>query len=174
VAGDFEVVDWDPNWEAAAHTLAADLTDACGDALLRVHHVGSTAVSGLPAKPVLDLLAEVRSLPEIDACAPVLERMGFEAMGEYGIPGRRYFRRPEGPGPGVHLHTFAVGHPAIDEHIAFRDHLRAHVDERDAYGRLKRRLARRFAGDRKGYQAAKAPFIEALKARVEGGSQEGG
>lgn len=102
----------------------------------------------------------------IDRASPALERLGYEARGEYGIAGRRYFSRPPGSSLKVHVHCFEVGHVAIARHLRFRNYLRVHGQAAASYGNLKRKLADTFADDRDGYQAAKAGFIEELLARA--------
>jgi GrpB-like predicted nucleotidyltransferase (UPF0157 family) len=133
-----------------------------GGAASAIHHIGSTSVPGLAAKPVIDLLAEAPDLGQIDARTASLEADGYEAKGEHGIEHRRYFSRPEAARPKVHVHVFPVGHPGIARHLLFRDYLRAHHASAREYGRLKQGLARRFSRDRDAYQEAKAAFIEEL------------
>lgn len=168
------VVPYDPEWVDAFRALRGEIRGALRDDRLEVDHIGSTSVPGLWAKPVIDVLLEAPDLGIVENHTSALERLGFEARGEYGIPGRRYFRRgPDGRRMGVHLHAFAAGHPHADWHRAFRDGLRSHPAVRADYARLKRELATRFADDRTAYQDAKAPFIAALRRRWAGsGAQE--
>lgn len=157
-----DVVGYDESWPHAFETARARLAEILGSACLRIHHVGSTSVPGLAAKPIIDILIETPDLSLIDEASPLLERMGYQARGEYGIPGRRYFSRPAGPGPKVHTHVFEAGTPRAMSHLRFRDFLRTHAAEAAAYGALKRRLAQRHRKDRDAYQAGKADFIEEL------------
>jgi GrpB-like predicted nucleotidyltransferase (UPF0157 family) len=117
----------------------------------RIEHVGSTAVVGLPAKPIIDIMVGVVML--IDAEARI------EAEYETELPERRYFRRPHQRPRTFHLHCVVRGEPFWTRHVAFRDHLRGHADAAGAYGRLKRDLARRHPFDRLAYMEGKAPFI---------------
>jgi GrpB-like predicted nucleotidyltransferase (UPF0157 family) len=94
---------------------------------------------------------------------------GYVAKGEHGIAGRRYFSRPADEAtPKIHVHVFEEGHEKAVLHLRLRDHLRAHPADARAYGALKTRLAERHADDRRAYQDAKAPFIEALLSRIVG------
>ncbi len=156
------LVDPDPAWPAVFAEEAARLARVLGEALIAIHHIGSTAVPGLAAKPILDLLPIVRSLEAVDGARAALEAEGYEVRGEYGMPGRRYLVRRV-PHP-VHAHAWLADHPAVARHLAFRDHLRAHPEVAAAYGALKRDLAARHAADREAYQDGKAGFIARIAA----------
>jgi GrpB-like predicted nucleotidyltransferase (UPF0157 family) len=161
-----EVVAYDPAWPAEFDGVGEELSSAMGRAASAIHHIGSTSVPELAAKPVIDILVESPSLSMIDLASPSLERLGYDARGEYGIPGRRYFSRPSGSSLKVHLHCFESGSSHILRHVRFRDYLRAHPAEAASYGQLKLRLAQEYAGDRDTYQRAKAAFVEELQARA--------
>src|SRR3954469_13931995 len=88
-----EVVDADPAWPAAFAAEAGRIRAALGPVYVAIHHIGSTSVPELAAKPVIDMLLEVESLDQLDAAAGALEGTGYEGLGEFGLPGRRYFRR---------------------------------------------------------------------------------
>lgn len=156
-----ELTPHDESWRDAFEEVAAEVRDTLGAAVLAVHHIGSTAMpSVLWAKPVIDVIAEVASLPEVDRATSAMTLRGFEARGEYGIPGRRYFVRPAGHGRlKVHLHVYASEDREIARHVRFRDYLIAHPEDARAYAELKRDLARSHESDRPAYQAGKANFI---------------
>lgn len=156
------IVPYDPSWPARFGAERASLLALFGEGAAEVHHIGSTSVPGLSAKPVLDILVEVPSLPWIDGLAASLESRGYDSRGEYGIPGRRYFSRPSGVGPKVHLHAFVRGDPHVARHLLFRDFLRCHARFAAQYGDLKTALALEHAHDRDAYQRAKADFIEGM------------
>jgi len=154
---DMSIVDYDPRWPAAAADEIGRLCDVLGEVLVRAHHIGSTAVPGLAAKPVIDLLLEVLSLSQLDACDAAMRGLGYEPRGEFGIPGRRYY--PKGGDRRTHhVHAFRVGDSHIDEHLAFREYLRAHPEIRDEYARVKRKAAFRHRHDPEGYVACKGEF----------------
>jgi len=145
--------------------LAADVA-ALGPGVLAVHHIGSTAVPGLVAKPVIDLLAVVDSLDWLDNQRPALEGLGYEWRGDYGIAGRRYCVL-RGDGVSIaHLHCYALLSPHIARHLAFRDYLRADDAERDRYAREKRRAWAASGGDKAAYAAGKAEWIAATEAKA--------
>ena len=110
------------------------LQETLGKACLGCHHVGSTSVPGLCAKPVIDIILVVRDLGTI---SPALDALGFKAKGALNIPFRLYFSKE-----GVHIHAYEPGHPEITLNLLFRDYLRAHSRDRDAYAQLKEKLAK--------------------------------
>ena len=154
-----EVVPYNPNWPAQFEAEASILREVLGDIVVAIHHMGSTSVPGLQAKPIIDMLPEVTDLEALDALTSRFEACGYEVMGAYGIPGRRYFRKG-GDHRTHHIHAFASGDPNIDRHLAFRDYLRAHPAVAQEYGRVKEESARRSNNDIEDYCDAKDPFIK--------------
>lgn len=158
-----EVVAPDPRWPALAKAEAARFASAlAGDSrLLAVHHIGSTAVPGLAAKPTLDLLPVVSDLACVEEARAALEALGYQWRGESGIAHRRYFTRSAPDGARLaHVHCFAVGDQAIREHLAFRDYLRSHPEVANAYAAIKLECARAHPEDGAAYTDRKAPFVE--------------
>ncbi len=160
-----EVVPHNPLWFGKFEIERAAIAIALGDILVQAYHIGSTAVEGLPAKPIIDIILEVRSLADLDEATPQLERMGYEAMGEFGIPGRRYFRKG-GFHRTHHVHAFEAGDPHVVRHLAFRDYLKAHPEVRQAYGELKIRLAAQCDGSWDGYCVGKDAFVKHHEAQA--------
>lgn len=161
-------------WAADAAAASAALVHALAGLPLAVHHIGSTAVPGLLAKPVLDLLAVVPALDALDARAPRIVALGYEALGEFGIPGRRYFRKNAPDGARTHqLHAFAAGSPEIARHVAFRDYLRAHPASAAEYAALKRALAAQHGADSGAYTDGKTAFIRAVEQRAAAWRRDG-
>lgn len=160
------VVPYDPDWPEHFAAERERLAAAFAEVAAAIHHVGSTSVPGLSAKPVVDVLVEGVTLDALDAAAPRVEAIGYVARGEYGIEGRRYFvGTPEGR-PRFHVHAFERGHWRAERHLRLRDFLRAHPADAGRYGALKARLAVEHAGDRAAYQEAKAGFVEELQERA--------
>jgi GrpB-like predicted nucleotidyltransferase (UPF0157 family) len=151
-----------PEWPAAFLAEERRIRSFLGGRPLIIEHVGSTAVPGLWAKPILDMMASppagVSRVPYIEA----LVRAGYEHMGEYGMSGRDYFRL--GIPRTHHLHMLELGGEDWRRHIAFRDYLRAHPEAAAEYSALKRRLADEYASNRPGYTDAKTAFVEAILA----------
>jgi GrpB-like predicted nucleotidyltransferase (UPF0157 family) len=164
--GTVRVVPYDPAWPALFAAEAVRVGAATDSLPLRLEHVGSTGVPGLPAKPVVDILA---GRPPGSSAAPYLEalvRAGYVHRGEQGIPGREFFRR--GTPRAYHLHLAEVDGPVWREMLRFRDALRADPSAAAAYGEVKLGLAARFPRDRGAYMGGKGPFIaEVLRRAAE-------
>ncbi len=164
-----EVAPYDPAWPAQFQAEADRLRPLFSDNLVAIHHMGSTAVPGLSAKPILDLLVEVRDLARVDALNEALGALGYTPRGEYGLPGRRYFPRIL---PGAtdrhthHVHVYQTGNPENARHLAVRDYLRAHPDEAAAYAQIKQALADQHPWDIDAYVDGKDAYVKALEARA--------
>src|SRR3954469_1722459 len=105
-----EVVDADPAWPAAFAAEAGRIRPALGPVYVAIHHVGSTSVPELAAKPGIDMLLEVESLDALDAAADAVEGLGYEGLGEFGLAGRRYFRKQSPAGVRTHhVHAYETG-----------------------------------------------------------------
>jgi GrpB-like predicted nucleotidyltransferase (UPF0157 family) len=152
---------------------ASLLTSIMGTELVRLHHIGSTAVPGLRSKPIIDMLAEVRNI-ELDSLDERMASAGYTPKGEYGIPGRRYFYRGTGEKHSHHLHAFQTGDAEIARHLLFRDYLRSHPGEARDYGELKESLATRFPTDIEAYMDGKDAFINEMDRRAVAWSHDGG
>ena len=124
-------------------------------------HVGSTAVPGLAAKPIIDLDVVVASRDEVPRAIEALDRLGYAHRGDLGVPGREAFRGPATV-PGHHLYLCAADSSELRRHLAFRDHLRSHPGSAAEYARLKRDLAARHQGDREAYTRGKTAFVEEI------------
>lgn len=150
-----------PQWAVIAREESRRLMAAVGPSLLGVHHIGSTAIPGIGAKPVIDLLPVVR-LAAFDTRRAAVEELGYQWWDEYGLPGRRYCTWDD-PATGrrtFQLHCFAEGDFQIKRHLAFRDYLRALPDEAAAYEREKIRCRDLFPDNSHAYSDAKAGWIE--------------
>jgi GrpB-like predicted nucleotidyltransferase (UPF0157 family) len=162
-----EVVPHNPRWRAAFEAEAKQVAAALGENVVAVHHVGSTAIPNICAKPVIDLLVEVRDITEVDGRGAALESLGYEAKGEYGIPGRRFFRKDDREGIRTHnIHAFEAGSAQVERHLAFRDYMIAHPDDAQRYSELKRRLAEEHPQSMDGYMDGKDGFIKEIDRRA--------
>ena len=154
----------DPHWPAMFAAEAAAIRKILGRNCLEIHHIGSTAVEGLKAKPIIDILPVVESLELVDQVAPAFEALGYEYLGEFGIPGRRYLRK----GGDERTHQIHIFHHEdrdnIERHIAVRDYLRSHKDAAAQYGELKERLAQLYPYDIEKYCEGKDAFVKQLEA----------
>jgi GrpB-like predicted nucleotidyltransferase (UPF0157 family) len=159
----------DPEWaEVFAREAAAIRTSGIQQEILAaIHHIGSTAIPGIRAKPIIDILCAVTDLARLDANRADMERLGYEVMGEFGIPGRRYYRKNAPSGMRTHqIHAFQIGDPQIARHLAFRDFLRAHPEFAAEYDALKERLAEQFPTDLSQYTDGKDAFIQEIDRRA--------
>lgn len=157
--------DYNPQWVQdfeleRVRILAALGHVTRGGILERVHHIGSTSVSGLKAKPVIDLLLEVFPLPKFEVGIPALEKLGYEYRGEAGISGRLFFRT----NPRTHhLHVVEAGtNEFTRDHLLFRDYLRANAEARRRYENLKLGLANQYPNNREAYTEGKTALLQEL------------
>ena len=162
-----ELVSYDPAWPDAFAREAARLREVLGDVLLGLEHIGSTAIPGLTAKPVIDILAIAPDVALLDTRSQDFEKLGYQVRGEFGIPGRRYFRKDDDIGRRTHhVHAFSVGANEITRHLNFRDYLRAHPATADEYRALKESLAARCGDDRPCYSDGKTDFIRDVEQKA--------
>ncbi|MEM7703741.1 MAG: GrpB family protein [Pseudomonadota bacterium] len=149
----------DPSWPAAFEEERARLAAIIGADCKAVHHIGSTAIPGIYAKPVIDILVEASSVEALDRLTPDLVAAGYIAKGEYGISGRRYFTKTNTEGIRTHhLHAYGRASPEIERHLVFRDYLLAHPEIAQDYSRLKRDILADWRG-LDYYIARKATFV---------------
>jgi GrpB-like predicted nucleotidyltransferase (UPF0157 family) len=157
-----ELVPHRPEWAEMARSESVRLKEALGDMLLAVHHIGSTAIPGIMAKPIVDLIPQVRDIDELNAAMPRLEALGYECLGEFGLPGRRYCHLTD-PITGkrkFQLHGYARGAGGMPRHLAFRDYLRAHPAIAKQYEAEKIRAAALHPDDVMAYNEAKNDWIK--------------
>jgi GrpB-like predicted nucleotidyltransferase (UPF0157 family) len=160
-----EVIPHQASWAAAFAAEAAQIRAALNPLKVRLHHIGSTAIIGIHAKPIIDMLLEASDLGALNAQACALTSLGFEALGEFGIPGRSYFRKNNADRVRTHhLHAFAQGSEHARRHLAFRDYLNAHPLAAQNYSDLKIKLAQAHPQDMNAYMDGKDAFVKAHEA----------
>lgn len=162
-----EVVPHDPRWRDEFEAEAKHIGAALGENVAAIHHIGSTAIPNIYAKPVVDLLVEVRDITEVGGRSSAMELLGYEVMGEFGIPGRRYFRKETPEGIRTHqIHAFEIGSAEVERHLAFRDYMIAHPGDAQRYSELKRKLAEEHPQSIDGYMDGKDGFIKEIDRRA--------
>ena len=160
-----EIVAPEATWASAAAELIAELEPVLGESARGIHHVGSTSVRGLPAKPILDLMADVSSLANAYALVGPLADLGFRFNDHPQNTDRMVFGRTTAD-RSAHLHLVETGSGELERHVGFRDALRRDDALRDAYAAMKRRVARDHPNDRMGYSTAKDDFIRDAERRI--------
>jgi GrpB-like predicted nucleotidyltransferase (UPF0157 family) len=154
------VAPYDPRWPDEFARLGAALRDALGDVALRIDHIGSTAVPGLAAKPILDVQISVAAFEPLDAFRLPLERLGLVFRANNPDRTKRYFRLHDATGVRLaHVHVRIAGSWSEQKDLLFRDYMRAHPADAERYGALKQRLAQAYGSDRVGYTDAKSAFV---------------
>jgi GrpB-like predicted nucleotidyltransferase (UPF0157 family) len=168
-AGSILVSDYDPNWPAMFEQERARIKGALGAFAVAIEHAGSTAVPGLPSKPIIDLLVGVPSLEEAtQRCIAPIRELGYVYIPEYAawLPGELFFRKGP-PGPWTHhVHLMEPGHWRWEALLVFRDYLRAHPEAAEAYARVKRGLAAASKDDIEAYRTGKGAFVEETTAKA--------
>lgn len=154
------IVEYDPEWPYEFQRLRDRAQAALGDVAVAIEHVGSTAVPGLPAKDLIDMVVVVASDDDVTAAIERLEAVGYKARGNLGVEGREAFRWPEGE-KRHHLYVSPTSSAELRAQVAFRDRLRSDPAVANEYVALKRELAKRYRDDRLAYTDAKTDFIEA-------------
>ena len=175
-ADNIVIAEYDAAWPQRFEQERARLQDAIGEWAVAIEHVGSTAVPGLAAKPIIDIGIALENLLDALNCITPLYDLGYECRGEFGIPGRIYFRKatPEpipgqtydGVGRTHQIHMYQRDHEQFSWHIAFRDYMRTHTDAAREYEALKRDLAARHNDSIEGYVDGKHEFIRDILRRA--------
>ncbi len=153
---------YNPQWAIQFQGERASILAAFGELNAHIEHIGSTAVVGLAAKPIIDIAIIVASAEDAIRAITPLVRLGFTCFGEAEIPGRIYFHR-HAYAP-CHIHLYVRGNPELERHLLFRDYLRAHPETAQQYADLKFALAEKFRNDRPAYTEAKTEFIRGVEA----------
>jgi GrpB-like predicted nucleotidyltransferase (UPF0157 family)/uncharacterized membrane protein YfcA len=171
----FRIVAYPEDWPRRFAAIRGQLSACFDEPSIEIEHIGRTAVPGMCAKPVVDVLLGASSLALIEAAIPRLEATGYASVRKYEaeLPLRRYFVEPESPVCRVHMHGVCKASQLWNEDLGFRDALRADPSPRDTRARLKLELARIHASNKAAYTAAKAPFISRILAAVGQSTADG-
>jgi len=164
-SGTVTVVPYDPHWVNEFNIASHEIHNAVGSRIIEVHHVGSTAVAGLCAKPILDILVSVPDFSQALEIVPDLVKLGYEFRPNEEIPDRHYFRRLRGK---HRTHHLSLAEPSSHYHtvtLAFRDALRASSEDARRYCELKLELARKFPYNREAYISGKSKFVAEILSR---------
>jgi GrpB-like predicted nucleotidyltransferase (UPF0157 family)/GNAT superfamily N-acetyltransferase len=167
-----EVVAPDPSWPLRFEAEAQLLRLVFGADLVDIHHIGSTSIPGIYAKPIIDMLPTVRNIEIVNSYNGILEQLGYKPKGEFGLPGRRYFYR--GETRRTHqAHVYQWDSDEVVRHLAFRDYLRTHPDKAHIYSDHKRDVARRHPYDIYAYMESKDALVKQFEAEALAWREEG-
>lgn len=155
------LADYDPQWPQVYDDIAREITLIIGDNLVAVHHIGSTSITDMPAKPIIDVIVVVNDITLVDAHNDAFAQLGFTVKGENGMPFRRFFYRHGKPFE-CNIHTYQQGNAEIDRHLLFRDYMIAHPFEAQLYAQLKQTLAQQFSDDIYRYVIGKEQFVKRI------------
>lgn len=161
-----EVVEYNEKWPILFCEEAEKVKNILGNELICIYHIGSTSVENLKAKPIIDIMPVVKDITRIDNYNKKFEALGYEPKGEFGIVGRRYFRK----GLEIRTHQIHIFEESnsrdIERHLAVRDYLRAHPQIAFEYGELKGRIAAMFPLDIEAYCNGKDAFVKELERKA--------
>lgn len=160
------IQDYDLRWPQLFETLRSRIETVIPGMAATIEHVGSTAVPGLAAKPIIDLDVLLISATDLTLVIAKLASVGYEHRGDLGIAGREAFRTPPNDLP-HHLYVCPSSSPEYSRHISFRDYLRTHPADASSYASLKRELVQNFGDDREAYTQAKSRFVAEILRRVD-------
>jgi GrpB-like predicted nucleotidyltransferase (UPF0157 family) len=163
------LAEYDPLWPAMFDREANRIRAALASHAIRIEHVGSTSVPGLSAKPIIDIVLAVPDSADEPAYVPALEAAGYVLRARE--PDWFEHRLFKGPEADVNLHVFSAGEAEIDRMVLFRDWLRSHVEDRDAYLRVKRDLAQRTWRYVQHYADSKTAIVQEIMARATAASR---
>ncbi|MES5892627.1 GrpB family protein [Bacillus cereus group sp. RP43] len=152
------VVPYENHWSEKFQMEAERLKSVMPETV-EIHHIGSTSVPGLAAKPIIDMIMEVESIDRVDRWNERFKELGYIVKGENGISRRRYFIHGTEEKRSYHLHVFEKENPEITRHLAFRDYMMAHCEEAEAYATLKKELAEKYTYDGTMYTEGKNEFV---------------
>ncbi|UDB48210.1 GNAT family N-acetyltransferase [Bacillus safensis] len=167
-----EVVEFKKEWHEEFHQEKKRLKQIIQKSWIEGHHIGSTSVEGLVAKPIIDILIEVSHIKEIDRKRESFEHLGYQALGENGIKGRRFFQKG-GLNRTHHVHIYERNHPNVKRHLLFRDYLRTHPERAVAYASVKEQLANQYREDIQSYMAGKNEIIKEIENEAYRWDREG-
>lgn len=165
-----EIVDYTPTWPEQYEQEAAKILEVLDrDRIAAIEHIGSTAIPGLAAKPIIDVMVGVAAIEAARSFVPLLEGIGYVFWSDSPHRDRLFFVKgmpPYGPRRTHHVHVFEINSELWQRRLLFRDYLRSHPDAKQDYEVLKRQLAAEFRTDREAYTERKRGFIDAIVAKA--------
>lgn len=170
--GTVKLVPYSSEWKSLFAEEERVLRASIGTYVMDIQHVGSTAIPGLEAKPIIDIAVAVRRLEDVEKCIKPLECLGYEYKADAGHPGRFFFAKGDPSRRTHYVHMVEWNSDSWKELLLFRDYLRQHKEAAKEYAKLKRELARKSQGNRDFYTPGKAEFIESVLKMAEDKERE--
>lgn len=161
-----EVLPHQVEWSNMFRDESRKITNVFEKEILNVFHIGSTAIPNIKAKPVIDIMVEVINIENVDNFNNDMKQLGYKALGENGIPNRRFFKKG-GDNRTHHVHIFEQGNEEISRHLRFRDYMIAHPEEAMKYSQLKEYLAEKFPNNIEKYIEGKNNYIKEIDNKAE-------
>lgn len=161
-----EVVKHDKSWAAMFQLEEERLQNILGDQIVNIHHIGSTAIPGIYAEPIIDILVEVKDIGKVDEYNPGMKQLGYIAKGEFGVAGRRFFIKGTEEERTHYVQIFEVGDVEVGRRVNFRDYLKQHPDVAVEYSKLKMKLADQYPNDMDAYTLEKNTYIAELEVKI--------
>ncbi|MFW9832826.1 MAG: GrpB family protein [Candidatus Thorarchaeota archaeon] len=162
-----KVVPYNNDWPRLYQLEIVSLRKVLGNEIVSASHIGSTSIPGMLAKPIIDILLEVKSISKIDDYNDDMVKLGYSPRGEYGIPDRRYFSKGDSNDVRTHhVHAFQSGNIGLERHLAFREYMITHPEDAREYAQLKLNLARVFQWDIDGYCKGKESYIDDMEKKA--------
>lgn len=159
-----EVTPYDKEWPLRYQEEVSRIEKVLKPEVVSIHHIGSTSIPGMYAKPIIDIMIEVRDISKIDEYNEKMIDLGYEPRGELGIPGRRYFSREQPKDVRTHhVHMYQSGDENLIRHIAFREYMIAHPEDAATYAKLKMKLAKENRYDIDAYIAGKESYVDKME-----------
>ena len=167
--GEVFLIPWTEQWNKEFIKEEELINGEIGKIILRIHHIGSTAVKYLSAKPIIDIAIEIRDINDGLLCVSGLERLGYSYKGTNILPERHYFNKGE---PRTHqIHMFQIGNEYLKKQLMFRDYLIENKQARQQYQQLKETLSKKHNTNKLAYTDAKTEFINAILSNAIPGRQ---
>jgi GrpB-like predicted nucleotidyltransferase (UPF0157 family) len=153
------ISEYDPKWIAQFTNEAALLKRLFGKVASNIHHIGSSSIPDIKAKPVIDILITTQDLRKVDTLDEEMESLGYLVGGEFGLSGRRFYCKGDDAHCHVHVHIYEANHPSVGKYLLFRDYMINHPNDAKAYELLKTDLAKKYPNNRTKYTESKSIFI---------------
>ncbi len=163
---EIEILPHDPHWYNIFEEEKKALSRILNNSLIDLHHIGSTSIPGIYAKPIIDILPVVDDIRHVDTLDEAFKSLGYEVKREFGIPGRRFFTKRLNGKRTFNVHIFQKGHADINRHLLFRDYMRVHPEDAEAYSNLKRTLVQNFPTDIEKYCWGKNDFVKSIEEKA--------